>query len=84
MSLKKKSRKQRCHPDVEKRSQIRQLNRLEQMHPESAEATIVRTYLDWLVELPWSISTVDNWILRRLNKFWMKITMIWKKLKSAF
>lgn len=32
----------------------KQLRRLEQMHPDSAESTIVRTYLDWLVEIPWS------------------------------
>ncbi|MCF8112006.1 MAG: endopeptidase La [Desulfobacteraceae bacterium] len=37
----------------------KQLKRLEQMHPDSSEATIVRTYLDWLVELPWSNSTKD-------------------------
>lgn len=35
----------------------RQLKRLEQMHPESAESTIVRTYLDWLVDMPWSRSS---------------------------
>ncbi|TFG93913.1 MAG: endopeptidase La, partial [Calditrichales bacterium] len=38
---------------------LKQLSRLEQMHPDSAEASIVRTYLDWLVELPWSRSTPD-------------------------
>ena len=38
---------------------LKQLGRLEQMHPDSAEASVVRTYLDWLVELPWSRSTQD-------------------------
>ncbi len=38
----------------------KQLKRLGQMHPESSESTIVRTYLDWLSELPWSKSTKDN------------------------
>ncbi len=37
----------------------KQLRRLEQMHPDSAETSIVRTYLDWLVEMPWSKSTKD-------------------------
>ena len=38
----------------------KQLRRLEQMHPESSEASLVRTYLDWLVDLPWSKRTKDN------------------------
>lgn len=38
---------------------IRQLKRLEQMHPDSAEATVSRTYLDWLVDLPWGRSSKD-------------------------
>jgi ATP-dependent Lon protease len=37
----------------------KQLKRLERMHPDAAEASIVRTYLDWIVELPWSHSTED-------------------------
>jgi ATP-dependent Lon protease len=37
----------------------KQLRRLEQMHPDSAESSVVRTYLDWMVELPWSKSTAD-------------------------
>ena len=37
----------------------KQLARLEKMHPDSAEATTVRTYLEWLVELPWSKKTKD-------------------------
>ncbi|MFZ6016653.1 MAG: endopeptidase La [Nitrospirota bacterium] len=38
----------------------KQLRRLEKMHPDSAEAATVRTYLDWMVEIPWSKSTTDN------------------------
>jgi len=37
----------------------KQLKRLEQMHPDSAESGVVRTYLDWLVEMPWQKSTKD-------------------------
>ena len=43
-----------------KREADKQLRRLEQMHPESSEASLVRTYLDWLVDLPWSKKTKDN------------------------
>jgi len=45
--------------EVEKEAQ-RQLRRLEQMHPEAAEASMARTYIDWLVEMPWNVSTPDN------------------------
>ncbi|MEJ2070249.1 MAG: endopeptidase La [Syntrophobacterales bacterium] len=39
---------------------LKQLSRLEQMHPDAAEASMVRTYLDWLIEVPWSKSTRDK------------------------
>jgi ATP-dependent Lon protease len=38
----------------------KQLKRLEKMHPDTAEAATVRTYLEWMVELPWSKKTKDN------------------------
>ena len=37
----------------------KQLKRLGQMHPDSAEASIVRTYLDWVVDIPWHHTTKD-------------------------
>jgi ATP-dependent Lon protease len=38
----------------------RQLRRLEQANPDSAEAGVLRTYLEWLVELPWVVATDDR------------------------
>jgi len=38
----------------------RQIYRLERCHPESAETTILRTYLDWLTALPWSTVSKDD------------------------
>ena len=39
---------------------LKQLERLKVMQPSSAEYTVTRTYLEWLVELPWSITTEDK------------------------
>jgi len=39
---------------------LKQFERLKVMQPSSAEYTVTRTYLEWLVELPWSISTEDK------------------------
>ncbi len=46
----------------------KQLKRLEQMHPDSAESSVIRTYLDWLVELPWSKTTKDDLDIKRAKK----------------
>ncbi|MBI5593559.1 MAG: endopeptidase La [Deltaproteobacteria bacterium] len=47
---------------------LKQLKRLEQMHPDSAESSIVRTYLDWLVEMPWSKSSKDDINIKEAQK----------------
>lgn len=39
-------------PESEKEA-IKQLGRLERMHPDSSEASILRSYLEWIVDLPW-------------------------------
>ncbi|MGQ9673323.1 MAG: endopeptidase La [Candidatus Aminicenantales bacterium] len=46
----------------------KQINRLSQMHPESAETAVVRNYLDWMFSLPWNKGTVDNLDLRKAKK----------------
>lgn len=38
----------------------KQISRLSQMHPESAETAVVRNYLDWMFALPWNKTTKDN------------------------
>lgn len=50
--------------NIEKEA-LKQLGRLEQMHPDSAESGMLRTFLDWMVELPWSKSTRDSLDIRK-------------------
>ena len=65
--LKKQLDKAKMPVDV-KREADKQLKRLEQMHPESSEASLVRTYLDWLVDLPWSKKTKDNLNIKKAKQ----------------
>ncbi|NOY05074.1 MAG: endopeptidase La [Chlorobi bacterium] len=47
-------------PEDVKKVAEKELNRLRMMNPATAEYMVARTYLDWLVEMPWSKSTEDN------------------------
>jgi len=47
---------------------LKQLKRLEKMYPDSAEASIVRTYLDWVVDMPWSKTTKDVIDIKQAKK----------------
>src|SRR5512136_705902 len=46
----------------------KQISRLAQMHPESAETSVVRNYLDWMFMLPWNKSTVDTLDLHKARQ----------------
>ena len=65
--FKEKIKKARMPHDVDKEA-TKQLSRLEQMHSDSAEATVLRTYLDWMVELPWSKSTKDTIDIKKAKR----------------
>ena len=57
--IRKKIEEAKMPPDVQKVAE-KELDRLSKMSTMSAEYTVSRTYLDWLTELPWSLSTEDN------------------------
>ncbi len=47
-------------PEKVKEKALEELGRLEKMPPMVAEAVVVRTYLDWILALPWSVRTDDR------------------------
>lgn len=52
-------------PSAVDETATRELDRLESMHADSAESQIVRSYLDWLIHLPWSNRTRDRLDIKR-------------------
>ncbi len=66
-TLRQNIKKAKMPKEVEKEAR-RELERLEQMHPDAAEASMVRTYLDWLIDMPWSHATADNLDLTKAKK----------------
>ncbi|NLP17713.1 MAG: endopeptidase La [Firmicutes bacterium] len=55
-------------PEEVKKKALKEVERLEKMPGMAAEASIVRTYLDWLLELPWKVQTKDRLNLEEAQK----------------
>ncbi|MEO0115542.1 MAG: endopeptidase La [candidate division WOR-3 bacterium] len=47
---------------------LKEVDRLARMPPAAAEYTVSRTYLDWLIALPWSVSSEDNLDIKRAKQ----------------
>jgi len=62
----------------------KEIERLSQMHPSSAEYTVSRTYLDWIVDLPWSKQTRDKLDVlkaeKKLNQDHYGLTKVKKRI----
>lgn len=61
---------------------LKQLKRLEKMYPDSAEASVVRTYLDWMVDMPWSKTTKDVIDIKQAKKVLDKDHFALEKVKD--
>jgi len=55
-------------PEKVQKEAEKQLRRLEKMHPDSAESGTIRTYLEWLTEIPWAKSTKDQIDIKAAEK----------------
>lgn len=65
--LREKVRELELPEDVAEKA-LREVDRLEKMPPMAAEAVVVRNYLDWLLSLPWNITTEDHLDLELAEK----------------
>lgn len=55
-------------PEAAKTAATRELERLEKMPPGAAEYTVARSYVDWILNLPWSESTEDHLDIKKSHK----------------
>jgi ATP-dependent Lon protease len=56
--LRKKIKKKKM-PKYARKEARRELKRLDMMHPDASEANIIRTYIEWIIDLPWKKSSSD-------------------------
>ncbi|MEC7947742.1 MAG: endopeptidase La [Myxococcota bacterium] len=52
--------KQARMPEDAQKAALKELKRMSRMSPGAAEYTVSRTYIDWLCDIPWDVSTEDN------------------------
>jgi ATP-dependent Lon protease len=55
-------------PDMVEKIAMKELDRMQRMSPNSAEHGVIRTYVEWLVDVPWSKATPDNMSIEHAEK----------------
>jgi ATP-dependent Lon protease len=60
----------------------KEIERLERLHPDSAEAGVLRSWLDWVLELPWNKKTRDRYDLKRAEEILNKDHYDLEKVKE--
>ena len=70
-----KEAKEKCYSEIKK---------LKSMSPMSAESSVIRNYLDWILTIPWGKRQKSKKISNLQRVFLTKITMVSKKLKREY
>ncbi|MBN94301.1 MAG: endopeptidase La, partial [Deltaproteobacteria bacterium] len=55
-------------PEQVQQEALRELDRMDRMHREAAEYTVARTYIDWLLDMPWGVEHPERRDLDRVQK----------------
>lgn len=55
-------------PEEVRKKALEEVNRLGRMHSSSAEANVIRNYLEWLLSMPWSVRTADRSDFREVEE----------------
>ncbi len=67
IKLKEQIQKAKMPPQVHEKA-VEELNKLKKTPPSSPEATVIRNYLDWLIDVPWYKKTKDNLDIKNVRK----------------
>ncbi len=79
--LEQKIERAKMPPEVAQEAKT-QLGRLSRMHPDAAEASVIRTYLDWLIDIPWAKQTKDRLSIKQAHRILEKDHYDLEKVKE--
>ncbi len=67
VKMREKIKKAKMSREAEEKA-LEELNKLKKTPPMSPESTVIRNYLDWLIDVPWSKKTKDNLNIKHVQK----------------